>query len=148
MALIRFNPFRELLDVQAAMDRVFGDTFPRFFRETGRTEYGGWSPVVDVSETDSEVVFNCELPGFGKDQINISVENGRLTITGERKFLEDKSRDYHHVERWYGNFHRTWRLPVSVDAEKTSASLKNGVLTITFPKKAEAKPKQIPVSVQ
>ncbi len=144
MHLVRFNPFTELTGI----DRLFNNTFDRFFEGTdtrlmGRTG----SPSVDVSETESEIVFTAEFPGFEKDEIDISVNDGRLTISGERPFTEEKETKHHRVERWYGNFHRSFLLPKSADPEKISANLKNGVLTVTMPKKEEAKPRQIPVSV-
>jgi len=144
MHLVRFNPFRELTGI----DRLFNDTVNRSFEDadtrlTNRT----WSPSVDVSETESEIIFTAEFPGFGKDEIDISVNEGRLSISGERQFTEKEKTKHHRVERWYGNFYRSFLLPKSADAEKISANLKNGVLTVTMPKKEEAKPRQIPVSV-
>ena len=143
MHLVKFNPFREL----AGMDRLFNDTFDRFVEDTGSRSNGTWSPSVDVSETETEVIFTAEFPGFEKDEIDISVNDGRLSISAERQFTEEKDTKHHRVERWYGKFHRSFQLPKSADAEKISAHLKNGVLTLTLPKKEEAKPRQIPVSV-
>ena len=126
------------------MDRLFD----RFFEDTG-TKLNGrtGSPSVDVSETENEIVFTAEFPGFEKDEIDISVNEGRLTISGERPFTEEKETKHHRVERWYGKFNRSFLLPKSADPETISANLKNGVLTVTMPKKEEAKPRQIPVSV-
>ncbi len=143
MHVVRFNPFREL----AGMDRLFNDTFDRFFEDTGTRSNGTWSPSVDVSETETEILFTAECPGLEKDEIDISVNDGRLSISGERQFTEEEKTKHHRVERWYGKFHRSFLLPKSADAEKISAHLKNGVLTVTLPKKEEAKPRQIPVSV-
>ena len=144
MHLVRFNPFREL----AGVDRFFNDTFDRFFEDTDTPLANKtWSPSVDVSETETEVIFTAEFPGFEKDEINISVNDGRLSISAERPFTEEKDTKHHRVERWYGKFHRSFQLPKSADAGKISAHLKNGVLTLTLPKKEEAKPRQIPVSV-
>ena len=144
MQLVKFNPFWGLTGMESTMDRLFDG----FFEDTdtklmGRT----WSPSVDVSETESEIVFTAEFPGLEKDEIDISVNEGRLTISGERRFTEEKETKHHRVERWYGNFYRSFLLPKSADPEKISANLKNGVLTVTMPKKEEAKPRQIPVSV-
>ena len=144
MQLVRFNPFRELTGI----DRLFNDTFDRFFEDTDqRLTNKTWSPSVDVSETETEIIFTAELPGFEKDEIDISVNEGRLSISGERPFTEEKDTKRHRVKRWYGKFYRSFLLPKSADAEKISANLKNGVLTVTLPKKEEAKPRQIPVSV-
>ena len=144
MQLVRFNPFTELTGI----DRLFNDSFDRFFEDTDRRLTNKtWSPSVDVSETETEIIFTAEFPGFEKDEIDISVNEGRLSISGERPFTEEKDTKRHRVERWYGKFYRSFQLPKSADAEKISANLKNGVLTVTLPKKEEAKPRQIPVSV-
>ena len=144
MQLVKFNPFTEL----AGIDRLFNDTFDRFFEDTDRRLTNKtWSPSVDISETETEIIFTAEFPGFEKDEIDISVNEGRLSISGERPFTEEKDTKRHRVERWYGKFYRSFQLPKSADAEKISANLKNGVLTVTLPKKEEAKPRQIPVSV-
>jgi HSP20 family protein len=143
MTLVRLNPLRE-------MERVFNDRFfSRFAEDAGRSfPSGGWSPAVDIYETADEVVYTAELPGFEKDQIDISVNDGRLTISGERKFSEEKKEiKYHRIERSYGSFSQSLRLPTSVDSEKISAKLVQGLLTLRLPKKKEAKPRQITVSV-
>ena len=144
MQLVRFNPFRELVGI----DRLFNDAFDRFFEDTDtRLTNRTWSPSVDVSETESEIIFTAEFPGFEKDEIDISVNEGRLIISGERQVTEEKETKHLRVERWYGKFNRSFLLPKSADPEKISANLKNGVLTVTMPKREEAKPRQIPVSV-
>ncbi len=144
MQLVRFNPFWGSTAVEPTMDRFFD----RFFEDTGtKLNDRTGSPSVDVSETENEIVFTAEFPGFEKDEIDISVNEGRLTISGERPFTEEKETKHHRVERWYGNFNRSFLLPKSADPETISANLKNGVLTVTMPKKEEAKPRQIPVSV-
>ncbi len=144
MQLVRFNPFGEL----RTMSGLFNDTFDRFFEDTDtRLTNRTWSPSVDVSETENEIIFTAEFPGFEKDEIDISVNEGRLIISGERQFTEEKETKHHRVERWYGKFCRSFLLPKSADAGKISANLKNGVLTVTMPKKEEAKPRQITVSV-
>jgi HSP20 family protein len=151
MSLVRVSPMRELQHVQDMMNRVFGDTVSRFFGDSDTTFPGGdWTPPVDIHETDSDLVFTCELPGFEKDQVNITVNEGRLVLSGERteEKVEKKDRKYHHVERWTGSFYRSFLLPTTVDTGAVSANLKNGLLTVTLPKKAEAKPRQIAVKVQ
>lgn len=145
MTLVRWNPVRELQDLQETMSRLF--SYPRT-SESEEVNGSAFAPPVDVSESESELVFAVELPGFERDQIEISVDNGLLTLTGERKFDEANRNAYRRVERWYGKFFRSFRIPNAIDAEKISASLKSGVLTLTLPKKEEAKPRQIPVSVQ
>jgi len=144
MQLVKFNPFWGSTGMELRMDRLFD----RFFEDSDtKLMSRTWSPSVDVSETESEIVFTAEFPGFEKDEIDISVNEGHLTISGERQFTEEKETKHHRVERSYGNFYRSFLLPKSADPEKISANLKNGVLTVTMPKKEEAKPRQIPVSV-
>ena len=149
MALVKVNPAREVQNVQSVLNRFFNDrSFSPFFEDADRMLTGGrWSPAVDIYETSDEVVYTAELTGFEKNQIEISVNDGRLTISGERKFSEEKDTKYHHIERSYGSFYHSFRLPTSVDSEKISANLKSGLLTLKLPKKKEAKPRQIDVSV-
>lgn len=149
MSLMRMNPLRELQQVQSMMNRVFGDSLSRFFGDADRTFNGGnWVPPVDIYETENALIFTCELPGFEKDQVNITVNEGRLILSGNKAEEQKDGRQYHHVERWRGDFYRSFLLPTSVSAEDVQAQLKNGLLTVTLGKKPEAKPRQIKVSVQ
>ncbi len=149
MTLMRINPLRELQEVQNMMNEVFGDSVSRLFGEADQSlTRGSWVPPVDIHESENELVFTCELPGFEKDQVNITVNGGRLIVSGNRAEGETQGRKYHHVERWRGNFYRSFLLPTSVNSEGIQAQLKNGLLTVILPKKAEAKPRQIPVTVQ
>jgi len=149
MTLMRINPLRELQEVQNMMNEVFGDGVSRLFGKADRSlTRGSWVPPVDIHESENELVFTCELPGFEKDQVNITVNGGRLIVSGNRAEGETQGRQYHHVERWRGNFYRSFLLPTSVNSEGIQAQLKNGLLTVILPKKAEAKPRQIPVTVQ
>ena len=149
MSLMRINPLREFQEVQNAMNRVFGDNLSRFFGDTERSFVSGnWAPPADVYETQNDLVFLFELPGFEKDQIKITINEGQLFVSGERPVDEKKDVKYHQVERWYGSFHRSFVLPTSIQADRIAANLKNGVLTITLPKREEAKPRQIAVNVQ
>ncbi len=143
MKLVRRNPLLEWHGIDSLMDRFFNDSLTGF--DSPRESV--WTPVTDVTETENELVFNTELPGFEKGDVDIAVNDGRLTITAERKYEEDKETQKHRIERWYGKFFRSFLLPKSADSEKISAKLKNGVLTISVLKKEEAKPRQIPVSV-
>ncbi|MFB3905938.1 MAG: Hsp20/alpha crystallin family protein [Acidobacteriota bacterium] len=149
MSLMRINPLRELQEVQNMMNKVFGDSLSRFFGDADRTFSGGnWIPPADIYENENALVFACELPGFEKDQVNITVNDGRLIVSGNRVEEEKDGRQYHLVERWRGNFYRSFLLPTSVNPDDIQAQLKNGVLTVTLAKKPEAKPRQIPVIVQ
>lgn len=146
--LTRWNdPFRDLQSFQSQMNRLFNETFGSFGRGSGEEGMAAaWAPPVDVSETPDHLTFSVEVPGFKQDDLNIRLENGVLTIEGERKFEEQKKdKEYHRVERSYGRFYRSFALPVNVDAERVSANLQDGVLHIELPKKEESKPKSIPI---
>ena len=127
MTIVRWDPFRD-----------FGFT-------TGNT----WVPPVDIYQTgEHELVLKAELPDLSREDIDITVENFVLTIKGEKKFPgEVKEEQYHHVERRYGTFSRSFSLPRTVDATKVAADYKNGVLTVRLPLREEAKPRQIKVDV-
>ncbi|MFQ5739568.1 MAG: Hsp20/alpha crystallin family protein [Acidobacteriota bacterium] len=149
MNLVRVNPLRELQALQDRVNRTFfgDDFFSRFFEGSGRqARLQDWSPSVDICEKENELIFTVELPGFTKDQIQISAEEGYLNLSGERKF-ESKDENYHRIERVYGAFSRSFELPRSVNAEKITAKLKDGLLTLTLPKREEAKTRRIPVKV-
>jgi HSP20 family protein len=126
------------------------DFFDRFFEDFGwpslRTEEKAFVPVFDVSETDSALIVKAEVPGIDQKDMDISLSNGLLTIKGEKK-LEKKedNEQFHSLERSYGAFSRTFRLPVEIDTEKVDASYKDGVLTVTLPKIETAQPRKIEV---
>ncbi len=140
--MTRWEPFRDLARLQDEMSRMFDD---RLFR-TG--ESVGWTPACDIYEDEEGVALRFELAGVDPKDVDVGFENGVLTVKGERKLeKEDKRENYHRVERSYGTFTRSFTLPGSVDAEKIKAETKNGVLTVTLPKKAEAKLRAIQVKV-
>lgn len=114
---------------------------------SGRRPEGGMIiPAVDISETNDELLLHAELPGLKKDQVKLTIEDGVLTISGEKKFeAEQKEKDFHRVERRYGSFHRGFTLPTNVDASKAKASFEDGVLTVRIPKAEAAKPRQIDI---
>jgi HSP20 family protein len=124
------------------------DLFGRFFEDwpLAGTRQETWWPVLDIAEHEDAVVVNAELPGLKSDEIDISVQNNVLTISGQKKeSKEEKGEEYYHVERRFGSFRRDVTLPASVDADKVEASYRDGVLTITLPKTEQAKPKRIEV---
>lgn len=133
----------EIFNIRNEFDRLLGRT---------DTEIGGaWCPVVDVRETKDEVILQAELPGIMPDDVDVSVENGVLTISGEKKQEIEEGRegsDYHLVERRYGRFERRFSLPRSVDADKVRAEFAHGLLTVTLPKVEAAKPRKIEVKVK
>jgi len=144
MNLIRVNPLR---DFDRVFDRFWSD-FPLAAHQGSQTTAERtWAPSVDIEETENALVFTMDVPGLEKSDINISVENNQLTITGERKPGENSGETLL-SERWTGKIFRSFRLTATVDAENISANLKNGVLTLVVPKREEARPRQIPVSVQ
>jgi HSP20 family protein len=148
MALVRFDPFRELSTMQDRINRIFGDVYGRR-GEDDMVLRGDWIPPVDIYESPhGEIVIKAELPGLDKKDIDLRVENNTLTIRGERKRQTDvKDESYHRVERIHGTFSRSFSLPQTVDAGRVSADYKDGVLTVVLPVKEEAKPRQIQVKV-
>src|ERR1700737_2847266 len=143
--LTRWEPFREFSTLQDRMNRFFPDTHGD--REEALTT-PSFAPAVDVYEDEHNVTLKIEVPGINEKDIDVRIENNTLTVHGERKIeKEEKEENYRRVERQYGSFTRTFNLPPTVDAEKVQADYDKGVLKITLPKKAEAKPKQIKVNV-
>jgi HSP20 family protein len=146
MAIVRLDPFRELIAMQDRINRIFGEAARR---EDDLFQRGDWVPAVDIYENEKqEVVIKAELPGMKKEEIDLRLENNTLTIRGERRRATDtRDEQYHRVERAYGAFSRSFSLPATVDHGKVSADYSDGVLTITMPMKEEAKPRQIQVKV-
>ncbi len=143
--LSRFEPCRGASTLQDQLNRVFNDVFERAGEESNLTS---WAPAVDIFETEHELVVKADLPDVDPKDLDIGVENNILTIRGERKFEKKVSEDeYLRVERAYGSFSRSFSLANTVNAEAIKADYQNGVLTLTIPKREEAKPKQIKVNV-
>ena len=150
MTLIRWtDPFRDVAVLQDRMNRLFGDFLENANPQEEGLGTGIWMPNVDIHETKDAICVRAELPGVGKDAVNVEVKEGVLTLRGERKFEKDvQEENYHRIERSYGTFYRSFSLPSSVNEEKVSARMKDGVLEVNLPKKEQAKPKQITVSVK
>ena len=145
MPVIKYNPFNTELDDFPSGVRLFHDSVSRLFGEPASRP---WSPAVDIYETENELVMKADIPDVDPKNIGIQVENGTLTLRGERRFEEQKNgKGFHRIERSYGSFVRAFSLPEAVDAEKVKADYKNGVLTIMLPKKEVAKPKTINVEI-
>ena len=141
--LQRWNPARDFARVQDEMNRLLGGNLG-----TRQTETFGWTPAVDIFEDTEGVTFKFDLPEVDPKDVDVRLEDGTLTVRGERKLeREDKQDGYHRVERAYGAFARSFTLPATLDAEKVNAEAKNGVLRIFIPKRAEAKPKSISVKI-
>jgi HSP20 family protein len=150
MAIVRWEPIRDLVSLQERMNRMFDESF----RGAGRANDddwalgGSWAPAVDIYEKDGNIVLKAELPGIDPKSVEIRVENNVLSLRGERKLEEDVKKDgFHRVERTYGTFARSFTLPTVIDTEKIKAESKDGVLKLILPKREEAKPKQIHIQV-
>jgi len=146
-ALERMDPFREIMDFQSEMNRLFDSFFGRGGRSVGLLDRV-WNPVVDVYETTDELVVTTELPGTKEKDVHVSIVGDVLTIKGERKQdREVKEENYHRMERFYGAFERHIPLPIPVEADKVKATFRDGVLEIRLPKAEEVKPKEIKIQV-
>ncbi len=148
MTMVRFDPFRELSTMQERINRIFGDAYTRR-HDDDLNQRGEWFPPVDIFENaQQEIVMKAELPGLSREDIDLRVENNTLTLRGERKRDgEVKQEQFHRVERSYGAFSRSFALPTRIDTDKVRAEFRDGVLTVSLPVKAEAKPRQIEVAI-
>ncbi len=148
MAVIRWTPFRELSTVQERMNKLFEDVMRSPYRGDEGLATANWAPVVDIFETEKEIVLQAELPGMQEKDIDIKVEDNVLSVSGERRMEKEvKEENYHRIERAYGSFNRSFTLPRTVDREGIKAAYKDGVLKVSLPKKEEVKPKQIKIDV-
>jgi HSP20 family protein len=144
MTVLKYQPFTPELDDLPSGLRLFQDSVARLLGDsTGRP----WTPPVDIFETENELVLKADVPDVEQNNIDIRFENGTLTLRGERKFSNEKL-SAHRIERSYGVFSRSFALPESFDADRIRAEYRNGVLTVTIPKKEVAKPRSIKVEVQ
>jgi len=145
-SISRWDPFRGLVSLQDQVNRLFEDTVIQ--GRTGQADLATWAPAADIYETENDLVVKVDLPGVQETDIDIRVENNTLAIRGDRKFEKEVNEDsYLRVERAFGTFTRSFSLPNIVKVEDIRASLQNGVLTLRMPKREEAKPKQIKISV-
>jgi HSP20 family protein len=143
--LNRWEPFRGASTLQEQVNRLFGNALERSAEESNLTS---WAPAVDIYETEHELVVKADVPEVDPKDLDIRVENNILTIRGERKFEKKVNEEnYLRVERAYGTFSRSFSLANTVNSEAIKADYQNGVLTLTIPKREEAKPKQIKVNV-
>ena len=145
MSLVKYAPYTTDFETFPAGLRIFQDSLNRLFAEpNGRP----WVPPVDIKETENELIFKADIPDVDMKDVEVKMENGNLTLRGERKF-EAKKEDggWHRVERSYGTFERVFTLPDTVEPDKVKADYKNGTLTIMLPKKEVAKPRQIKVEI-
>jgi HSP20 family protein len=139
MSLTQFDPLAGI--------RLFDDAFTRLVNEPRATR--PWSPAVDIYETENELVLKADVPQVDPKDIDVRVENQTLTISGERKFeQESSSKGFHRLERSYGSFVRSFAVPNTFDTDHIAADFKNGVLSVSLPKKEAAKPRQVKVEVK
>ena len=145
--LNRYEPWGAVRQLQNEMNRAFGQTLTEG-EDGSNVVTSGWTPAVDIKEQDDRFEICADIPGVEPEEIEVTMENGVLTLKGERK-LETRDGDdkgYRRVERVYGTFYRRFSLPDTADAEKISATGKNGVIEIMIPKKATVQPKRITVA--
>ena len=145
MTITRYDPFRDLRNLQEEVNRLFTGNAGRTFDDEGIAR-GSWSPSVDIYENKEQIVLEAELPGMNREDFDLTVESNVITLRGERRFEKKEDTDnYHRVERAYGSFTRSFTLPNSVSGEGASADYRNGVLRVTLPKREETKARRIEV---
>lgn len=148
MAIVRWtDPFRDFTHLQDHLNRAFSNAYGR--SDEGLLSSGTWLPPVDIYQSgEHQLVLKAEIPDMTREDIDVTVDKGTLTIKGEKKFSgEVKEEQFHRIERRYGTFSRSFSLPTSVDPSRVAADYKNGVLTVTLPLREEAKPRTIKVDV-
>ncbi len=144
---VKREPFSDLKNIQEDFNRIFTGALPRIFNGE-EVLSGAWSPRVDVFEDQNSIVIEADLPGVKPEDFKLSIENFKLSLTGERKIEgEKKSENWHRVERRYGSFTRTFSLPTTVNVEAVKADFRDGVLRVTLPKREEVKPRHIEVKI-
>jgi HSP20 family protein len=148
-AMTRWDPFRELDDLQNRLSTLFGRAPVR--KDGPKDEaltVAEWAPLVDIVEDDHQYLIKAELPEVKKEDVRLTVQDGVLSLSGDRKFVkEEKGKKYHRVERAYGSFVRTFTLPEDANEQKVSADFKDGLLQIHLPKSEKARPKNIEVKI-
>lgn len=148
MDIVKWDPFTDVVSIRDEIDRLFDGFFGRMPSRKPMLE-GVWAPLIDMEETNEEVLVKAELPGLRKQDVKISLSGDRLHISGERtKEKEEKGKTYHRVERAYGRFERLLTLPAEVEAGKVKATYKDGILHVRLPKAEKAKPKEIGIEVK
>lgn len=148
MNLVKWDPFRELEDVTNRLNRIFGQSLVRSESGQNMLAVSDWAPSVDISETDSAYLIKGEIPGVKKEDVKVTIQDGMLTIQGERRQeKEEKGKKFHRIECSYGSFARSFRVPSDADENSVKAEFKDGMLNVTLAKSEKAKPKSINVSV-
>lgn len=148
MALVKYNPLRELRSMQEQMNKLLNLSWNHDLSGEDLKE-GIWQPSVDIYETEDSIIIKAELPDVDQKDIEVRIEDSTLILRGERKHEgEVKKENYHRIERYFGTFQRSFSLPATVQQDNVSATCERGVLTITLPKKEDTRPKQIKVEVK
>lgn len=148
MNLVKWDPFRELEDVSNRLNRIFSRSPSRAESSQESLTVADWSPSADITETDVAYVIKAEIPGVKKEDIKVAIQDGMLTMQGERKMeKEEKGKKFHRVECSYGSFVRSFRMPEDADENSVKAEFKDGILNVTLAKSAKAKPKSKSVNV-
>ena len=146
MALVRWEPVRELTSLQTEMNRLFNTVFDTPAAGGKGGTLRRWLPAMDLIETEDHFVLRADLPGLGEEDVNIEVEDRVLTVSGERKSEHETTKEgYHRVERAFGTFSRSLTLPEGTDAEAVTASFDKGVLEVRIPKPEESKPTRVQI---
>jgi HSP20 family protein len=142
MTLVRWDPFRELMNVHDRLNQLFSDSSAR-----GQDDlYGNWNPAVDIFEQGDDLILRAEVPGVQRENLNIQVEDGTLVLSGERRReSEVREENAYRLERSYGKFSRSFRLPATVDPARITAQYRDGVLEVRLPKLEEARPRKIQI---
>jgi HSP20 family protein len=154
MAIVRWNPMRDLMSMEREFNRIFNSLDRKFGfgesdRENEEFENAVWMPLTDILEDDNRYCLNIDLPGIKKEDVKINYTNGQLSISGERKMeSEEKNTKYHRAERSYGKYYRSFTLPQKIKENEIDAEFKDGQLKISIPKSEEAKPKQLEIKVK
>ena len=148
MNIVKWDPFVELEDVSKQLNRIFGRFPARSEPARELLATADWAPSVDIAETETAYLIMSEIPGVNREDVKVNIENGMLTMSGERKQeKEEKGKKFHRVERSYGSFMRSFRLPDNVDEAAVKAEFKDGMLNVTLPKSTQAKAKSTNVTV-
>ncbi len=149
--LTRWEPINDITSLSQRMDRVFEELMGRGLRRLAEDDRvrGSWSPAVNILEKKDAIVITADLPGLKAEDVDVTVDNGVLTIRGERRLEEaSEGETYHRVERVYGVFERTFTLPNSVEVSKIDAKFRNGEMVVTLPKREESKPRAVKVAIE
>lgn len=148
MAVLKWDPLRDLLSIQDRMNRLFEQTLSRS-RAEERVTASTWSPAVDIYETPETIIMKADLPGLSREDIEIQIRDNTLSLRGERRFAKDvQQENYLRIERASGAFQRNFTLPATVQQDQIRATFRDGVLELTLPKAEEAKPKKIAIEVR